>query len=683
MQPSPRVRPALETLCRRIVPAAWDHDPPVDIVAHVERRIAALEPPLRRDIIGALHFFDHPITGMLLSGRPRRFSTLAPFEQDALLREWERSPLGLRRTVYQALRRLILATYYTLPESRDGLGLAPPLHVREPLVDWEGPDAAAPEDGPVARTAAETARPVDWPPGIRDAAELPDGARLTADVCVIGSGAGGSVVAARLAAEGHRVIVLEEGPFLAGTDLDGDEARLTPALYADGGARATDDLSFILLQGRCVGGGTTVNWMMTLRPMPWVMHEWEREHGIELLSEAMLAPAMCGIESAIHARPVPDSAHNPPNRIIVDGARQLGWRLLDAKINARGCIRAGTCGLGCRWGAKRSACDVFLPAALRDGATVFAGLRADRIERIERGALQDSRGTPPLKRIHATSLDPVARTPRARVVIDAPIVVLAAGGIGSPALLERSGLGGGAVGRWLRLHPTTAVFGVYDRLMYGAAGIPQSAACGEFLQGDDGHGFWIECPPLPTGLAAAALQGFGDEHRRHMLGFARFGPLIVLVRDGADRARSSGDVRVDRRGRVRIRYRLGRADRRGLVRGVQAAARLHFATGAGRALTLHVGAEPLRDPRDIDRIADASFEPNRVSLFSAHVNGTCRMGVDPRDSACDPEGRRHGVPGLYVADGSLFPTAPGVNPQLAIMALAALVADRIAERHRA
>jgi choline dehydrogenase-like flavoprotein len=139
---------------------------------------------------------------------------------------------------------------------------------------------------------------------------------------------------------------------------------------------------------------------------------------------------------------------------------------------------------------------------------------------------------------------------------------------------------------------------------------------------------------------------------------------------------------VDRGGRARIRYHLSPADRCQLVRGLQAAARLHLVMNADHVVTLHVGAVPIRTEADVLRLAHMPYAPNRISLFSAHVNGTCRMGTDTRESGCTPEGERHGVRGLYVADGSLFPTAPGVNPQLAIMALASLVAGRIADRYR-
>jgi choline dehydrogenase-like flavoprotein len=481
------------------------------------------------------------------------------------------------------------------------------------------------------------------------------------------------VLAARLAEAGWHVVVLEEGGFHSGEDFDDDEGRLAPRLYADAAARATDDLSVILLQGRCVGGGSTVNWMMTLRPQPWVLDEWEREHRLELLSARSLEPALTRIEQEIHARPLPDDAHSPANRLIIDGCARLGWRTLAARVNAVGCVRAGACGLGCRWGAKQSAGEVYLPRALRAGATVCCDARADRIDVLERGTRL------PLKRVTVTALD-AARTPVGRLHVEARIVVLAAGAVGTPALLELSGLSTGGSGRWLRLHPTTGVFGTYDRPIYAAAGVPQTAVCAEFMQGDDGYGFWIECAPLRPGLLAAALQGFGEPHRERMRGYARLGPLIVLVRDGAERQRSSGDVRVDRRGRIRIRYRIADTDRRRLALGVRAAARLHLANGALSSQSLHVDATPVRTDADLPRLAQQRYSPNRLSLFSAHVNGTCRLGHAPRDSGCTPDGEVHGTNGIYVADGSLFPTAPGVNPQATIMALASLIAERVQAR---
>ena len=181
-------------------------------------------------------------------------------------------------------------------------------------------------------------------------------------------------------------------------------------------------------------------------------------------------------------------------------------------------------------------------------------------------------------------------------------------------------------------------------------------------------------------LAAVAQPGFGPAHAERMAGYVNQGTLIVLVRDGADVDVSSGSVTVDRRGRTHLRYRLARTDAHHLVRGMQAAARIHLAAGAREACSVHVDPAVMRTEADIAALATRRLAPNRFALFSAHVNGTCRMGTDPRTSGTTPDGERHGVPGVYVADGSLLPTALGVNPQATIMALGSMVGERIAAR---
>jgi choline dehydrogenase-like flavoprotein len=165
-----------------------------------------------------------------------------------------------------------------------------------------------------------------------------------------------------------------------------------------------------------------------------------------------------------------------------------------------------------------------------------------------------------------------------------------------------------------------------------------------------------------------------------MQGLAHAVPFIALTRDGADLAVSNGSVRASRSGTPRIRYRLGRADALTMRQAVHAAARLHLESGAREVFTLHTPPVTIRHARDLAALDAASFGPNRVQLFTAHLNGTCRMGVDRRRSATSPEGERYGVRGLYVADGSLLPTAPGVNPQETILAIASRVAEGIVAR---
>ncbi|HEU0014171.1 MAG TPA: GMC family oxidoreductase, partial [Longimicrobium sp.] len=653
-------------------------DPAGDALAvQVAARIGTLQPHKAREVAALLSLAGSRAGGMLGVRVPRPFASLPAARQDAWLRRWETSRAGVLRTAFQGLRRLIISTYYAQPEHLAACGNRGPLHERLPVVPWEGPLPGTPsDDEPVARGT-------DWPPrlplreGVMDAmpSPVPPLQRLTADVCVVGSGAGGAVAAARLAAAGYGVVVLEEGGLWHPAQFTEREAEMTTRLYADAGTRATDDLSVPMLQGRAVGGSTLVNWLVMLRTPDWVLDEWADEHGAMGMRPAEMAPVFARMEAETHTRIVPDDAHSPANRLLLDGSAALGWSARALSVNAHDCVRSGFCGLGCRYGARRAAAEVYLPRAQAAGARVYANVRVDRVEVVERG------GRAPLKRVLGTVLDAVTGKPSGDMAVEAPVVVLAGGAVGTPALLQRSGMGGGGVGRFLRLHPTTAVFGRYGREMYQAAGIPLSVIVDEFLRGADGYGFWLEAPPLYPALASVAVQGFGAAHRRVIKAFPNLGSLIVLARDGAARARSSGGVSVDRRGRVHIRYRLTPADRATLVRGMEALARLHLAMGAEDVATLHVHGRPIRTEADVARIAGWPAGPNQLGILSAHVNGTCRLGTDPRISGCTPDGERFGVPGLYVVDGSLLPTAPGVNPQETIMAMATVIAERIARRH--
>ena len=692
---SARHRAVLEAVARRVVPHAYDGTGArVDVVARVEARLARAPAHRVRDLELALTVLGSRAAAFLLSGMTAPFPRLSADRQDALLRRWSTSPLTTARAVYQGVRRLVLAVYYTSPESFEDIGYLGPLHLREPAYPWEGAVAAsAPPnaDEPVVRqvpaTSARSAEPIGQPDRARTSTfSPPDGGRVTADVIVVGSGAGGAVAAARLAELGRDVLLLEEGSLVAADELTENEGDMTTRLYAESGMRATDDLSFLLLQGAAVGGGTLVNWMITFRAPDFVLDEWADRFSLEGFSPGQMAGVFERIEREIHAVPVPEDAHSPANCILLDGARRLGWRSGAGRINARGCIRAGFCGQGCRYGAKQSVDRVYIPRALAAGARLVPDARVEHIKVIERdgnagvGSRSARRTTAPLKRVHVTLLDRLTRTPRGTMIAEAPVVVLSAGAISTPVMLERSGFGGGGVGRFLRLHPTTAVAGEYHDDVYAAAGIPQSAVCDEFIRRDDhGYGFWIECAPHHPGLAAVAASGFGAEHRDVMRRFRRTTNLISLVRDGSDPEQSNGSVTLSRRGRVRIAYRLGSRDRANVVAGAQAAARILLAAGVTGVRTLHTVGGELRDERDIAALATRGWGPHDLTMFSAHVNGTCRLGTDPRSSGVDESGQRHGVRGLYVADGSLLPTGLGVNPQATIMALATVIAERMAE----
>lgn len=678
---SPSERATLTAAVRRIVPGA-----PNDLTARVEARLATLAPHKVDEIRAGLRLFGGRFAALITVRRLSAFRALSPDVQDAMLTAWGTSAVPQARTLFQLMRRLTLSTHYADAATFADIGYRGPLHSRAPAVAWEGPAPTRPEhaadDEPVLRDDQPWLRdpPVLPPPaGLITAPDVRDGSIITADAIVIGSGAGGAVAAARLAEAGKRVIILEAGEYLPRHELTEHEAPLSARLFAEGGLRATDDLAVTMLQGATVGGGSSVNWMIMLRTPAHVLDEWTQRFGLEGMSPAEMASEFARIEQEVHATRVPDDAHSPNNRIILDGSASLGWSASSAVINARGCVRSGFCSVGCRYDARQGAVQTYLPRALAQGATVYANTRATRIE----ARASSARGANAMstKRVTATMRDPQTGVQRTDLMFEAPIVILAGGAVETPALLQRSGMGGGGVGRFLRLHPTTAVVGLHDREIYGAAGIPLSAMCDEFARRDrNGYGFWIECPPLHPSLGAAALPGFGTSHAAIMRQFPNMASMIALVRDGSDHDLSNGSVLVDGKGHTRITYELGPADAENMVLAMQAAARLQLIGGAREVHTLHTRPVVIRRESDIDEIARRPVSANHLTVMSAHVNGTCRIGTDPGTSGVSPTGERHGAPGVYVLDGSMLPTGVGVNPFETIMAMSSVLTTRLLAR---
>lgn len=643
-------REVLAALCHTIIPAAFENASTLDLPAQVAFRIEDLSPYRQRRAILALSVFHSRVFSFLILGRATSFARLDVTGRERMLLRCAAHRLAIVRALFSSVRRLILNSHYSRPTARTEVGHLGPLHERAVLFSWEGP---LPDAAPVvSRGPRAVVRARVVPPGVKILGDTPETIRCR--ICIIGSGVGGATAAATLAEAGHDVVVLEDGDYHTAADFNDDETLAMRTLYAEGALRSTDELNVSVLQARCAGGGSTINWMVMLRTPARVIDEWRTAHATENMSVREMTAAFERFERDNNVSLVPDSAHSPANRIILDGALALGWSAQAASINARDCMRAGACGLGCPYDAKQGMLQTQLPRALSAGARLYCNARAGRLERRGRGF-----------RVHAA----MAR-------VDCDVVILAAGATETPALLQRSGLACNGIGRNLRLHPTTAVIGVYDEPVYAAGGIPLTAYCDEFVDLQDGYGHWIEAPPWTAGLAAVALPGIGAAHRGYMKRFAHLAPLIVLVRDGAPAGPSQGSVHA--RAGVRLSYRFGSADRAAMMHGMESAARLHFVCGARSVVTLHAGETVLAGEQDMPAIRAASARYGDPALFSAHVNGTARIGSDARTSGCRPDGQVHGQPGLYVMDGSLLPTAPGVNPHETIAAVTSILADRLA-----
>ena len=652
---SPRESEALNAIAETFVPSLAfenDEDPvlfsmgasDLGVSARVAEALERIDPAKRNDFRFFLRLLENPLFMAGIAASASRFSRLSQEKREKVLRRLARSTVPQLRSAYQGARSLVMLHTYASNGSPESAALLSAIGY-EPEINRK---STAPHI-PVAKPGSEST--------------------LGCDVCVIGSGAAGSVVAAELAASGKDVVILEAGSAASGADYDQHELIGMQRLFREAGLSGTRDLSLSLLAGACIGGGTTVNWQSCFRTPDDVREEWSRVSGCRFFATDAFSESLDAVWRRIGVS-TDESEINQPNDAICRGAKSLGYRWSVIPRNSLGCdcTQCGNCMFGCRIGGKQSTANTYLLDAIRSGARIVAPFSARRIVESKgrvvgvEGIARNSDGTPHEMKITAGK------------------VVVAAGALESPALLMRSGVTSPHLGQHLYLHPTVGVVGIYPSPMEAWAGPPQTVVCDEFCTLEKGYGYRIEAAPAHPGLEAVALPWTNArQHRRDMQRVRYAAPFIVLTRDS-----SSGRVRVNADGEPYFDYRPASTEKRLLKHGMATAARMHFAAGADRIFTLHSTGLAWDRPADggsienfCRQIEAASTAPNRLPLFSAHQMGTCRMGADRSRSVCDPAGAVYGLKGVYVADASLFPASSGVNPMITIMALARYVATRM------
>ncbi len=507
-----------------------------------------------------------------------------------------------------------------------------------------------------------------------DAAALERDLRLEVDVVVAGSGAGGGVTAEILAQAGLAVAVVEEGPLRSSSDFRMREREAYPQLYQESAGRQTKDKAITILQGRSVGGSTTVNWTSSFRTPPRTLAHWRAAHGLRLAREEDLAPWFSRMEERLSIAPWA-VAPNENNDILRRGCEKLGIPAGAIRRNVKGCWNLGYCGLGCPTNAKQSMLVTTIPAALAKGATLVHRARVERlVAEGDRIVAAEALG------VASSGSEPSAH----RIRLAARHFVLAAGAIGSPAVLLRSGLPdpNGLAGRRTFLHPTVVSAAVMPQAVRGFEGAPQTIYSDHFLDSvpvDGPVGYKLEAPPLHPILAAITLPGFGRAHADLMRRFESLQVVIALLRDGFHPGSPGGRVLLRDDGSPVLDYPLGDFLWEGVRRAYLTMAEIQFAAGATSVMPLHEEAGPTASWAQARAlIAALPMAALRARVVSAHVMGGCPMGPDPRAALVDERGRHHHLRNLSVHDGSVFPTSIGANPQLSIYAHAARMASGLA-----
>ncbi len=502
---------------------------------------------------------------------------------------------------------------------------------------------------------------------IHDAARMGLPTELRADLCVIGSGAGGGMVASLAVQAGLDVVLLEAGSFIPPEHMTQREEQMIPRLLWDAGARTSRDRSVQIHQGRGVGGSTLHNFNLCKRiPMP-ILEEWRRERGLRYLSPERWDSLYSNVESRLHVEVIPPEWRNPHNRLIEAGCRELGWSGAWLRHNRSGCNGSGYCELGCTYDAKNNVPKMLLPAAIDAGLTVMTHCQAIRIEH------ESGRATG----VEAAALHPVSGEVLGEVRVEADAVCVSASATGTAALLQRSEVPdrSGATGESLRIHPALVVAAEFAETVRAWRGVPQSYECTELLDFEAAHGSGVgETPPgtrtwiVPAFAhpmaTATMIPGHGTEHRRIMERYDNLAVLTAMIHDRSEgRVRPRGDLG------LRVDYHVGSDDRKELVLGLVACVRLLRAAGAIRVF---VPTDPplTLEPNDsLAALETLELDRSGLRLAAVHPMGSVPMGDDPATAAVDSRGKHHHLDRLWIADGSLFPSSIGVPPQLSIYAL--------------
>ncbi|WP_068181543.1 GMC family oxidoreductase [Mycobacterium sp. UM_CSW] len=497
----------------------------------------------------------------------------------------------------------------------------------------------------------DIARP-DAPLTITPSTESPS--IVAADAVIVGSGAGGAMVARTLARAGLDTVVLEEG-----RRWTVEEFRSThpidryAGLYRGAGATvALGRPSVVLPIGRAVGGTTVVNSGTCYRPPPGVVRRWSADFGLHLADPDRLAERLDDVERTLRVAPVPLEIMGRNGRLLLDAATTLGWRAAPIPRNAPGCEGCCQCAIGCPRNAKFGVHLNALPQACAAGARIISHARVERVLH-RHGRARGVRA----RRPDGTALDVLADT-----------VVVAAGATETPGLLRRSGFGAHPrLGRNLALHPAMMLAGRFDDDVVAWHGVLQSAAVHEF---HESHGVLIEATSTPPGMGSMVYPGYGAE----LLGWLDRAPQVATF--GAMVAdRGVGSV-ASMRGETLVRYNLARTDAAKLMVAIEAMGRLLFTAGAVEVLTGLPGAPTVTSLAAL-RDALGRSDARSLHLAAFHPTGTAAAGADEQLCPVDETGRLRGVDGVWVADASILPSCPEVNPQLSIMALALGVADEI------
>lgn len=591
----------------------------------------------------------------ILTGTTKLVREMNQKEKQELLLSWRNSPFELKNRLFALVRTLTVATF---------LKIMPDLHAEAMRFPRKDKRETLHED--YVRDDFEYTM---MDPPVDDDVEL---YLPLFDALIIGSGCGAGVVAHTLANADMKCLVLEKGKYYKNEEFDFEDQAGFSALFEGKGLLATTNSQSLILAGSNFGGGSTVNWSACIKTPFKVRKEWYDNHGIEWAASESYDADMDYVFKQMNAS-TECITHSHSNSVLLEGASRLGYNAKpicqnNGQHTNHSC---GMCYLGCKWGVKQGSVNNWFRDAAKTGSKFMDQVSVQKIIRSPKG--------------HAIGVECINERNGKKFIIMGPKkYIVSCGSLQTPVLLKKSGFRNLNIGKHLKLHPITTIFGVWDKETDPHHNSIMTAVCTEAADLDgQAHGARIETVLHSPVLESAFLPWSSSEAmRQDMLKYQGLGAFLVLTRDTL-----TGRVTYDhqKHNALVVNYRINKFDRNSMQKAILIAADIIYIEGAKEIIHPYwkVPRFTSDKPKEERTINDEAYQTWRrlcaqipLSAFgptygSAHQMSSCRMsGKGPKYGACDTKGRLFECDNVYVADASTMPTASGANPMISTMAIA-------------
>jgi len=491
-----------------------------------------------------------------------------------------------------------------------------------------------------------------------DGAKIDKDININADVCVIGTGAGGAAAAYTVAKAGMKTIILEEGSYLTGEDFTQKPIDALTTTYRDHGFITSFGIPPIIIPlGRAVGGTTTINSGTCYRLPSSVIKNWHEQFGIDWLTEEEYSRLASFVEKEIHVEPVPEHIFGKNSALFRKGTEALGLAGAPIPRNAYECDGCAFCAFGCPKDAKQATMLNFIPDAIKYGATLYSNAKVFKL------IIENNR----VRGVKGVFINPDGKPTSKTITVHANNVIVAAGAINTPVLLKKNGLKHPRIGKNLHIHPAARVSAMFNERVDGWIGVPQGYNIHHYVD----EGIFIQGQFVPPSVLAQSLPYVGKRHTDLMERYPYIGSFGALISDtGAGRVLSG-------MGNPVIIYNLSKQDHIKMVKSIAITAKVWFAAGALEVHTQIATRPVIHSAKEADELLEKLPPAWALELMAFHPMGTAMMGSDEKIAVVKPDGETYEIKGLYVADASLFPTSTRLNPQITIMSMATKIGEQI------